>query len=67
MENNDLENVLKIKNEITYLLKDIDKKENNLLETIKNNMHNILVYKSFLEDIIEEYHNICTQIYKQKY
>lgn len=64
MENNDLENVLKIKNEITNLLQDIDKKENNLLDAIKNNMHNILVYKSFLEDIIEEYHNICTQIYK---
>jgi hypothetical protein len=64
MENNNFENILKIKNEIKTLLQDIDKKENILLEQVKNNTHNILVYKSFMEDIIEEYHNVCTQIYK---
>jgi hypothetical protein len=43
---------------------DIEIKENNLLEKVKYNTDNILIYKSFLEEIIEEYHNICTKIYK---
>lgn len=64
MENNNISNIIKIKNEIQNLMLDIEIKENNLLEKVKYNTDNILIYKSFLEEIIEEYHNICTKIYK---
>lgn len=64
MDNTNLKNIIKIKNEIKTLLVEIEKKENNVLEQIKTNTYNIVVYKTYLENIIEEYHNICTQIYK---
>ena len=64
MKTDDLQNIIKIKNEIKTLLIEIEKKENNLLELIKDNNFNIIIYKKFLENIIEEYHNICMQIYK---
>ena len=64
MDNANIENIVKIKKEIHALLKDVEKKENLLLKHVQNNTHNIIVYKSYLENIIEEYHTICTQIYK---
>lgn len=64
MTKTDLKNIIKIKNEIKTLLVEIEKKENNLLEQIKTNTYNIVIYKNFLENLIEEYHNVCIQIYK---
>lgn len=64
MENYTLKKVLKIKNEITDLLNDIDKKENQLIEQFNKNIDNLSLYRSYLEEIIEEYHLICKKIYK---
>ena len=63
MDNINYEDIIKIKNEIKILLSEVEKKENNLIGQVENNTHNILIYKSYLEDIIEKYHLICKQIY----
>lgn len=64
MDNITLEDVIKIKNEIKLLLSEIDEKEKIIIEKVKTNTHDIQVYKTYLEDIIEEYHLICKKIYK---
>jgi hypothetical protein len=64
MSNINLQNIIKIKNEIESLLVEIKKKEENILEHIQTNTYNIILYKTFLENIIDEYHNVCTVIYK---
>ena len=57
------EDIIKIKNEIKILLVEIEKRESNLIERVEKNTHDILIYKSYLEDVIEKYHFICKQIY----
>lgn len=64
MDNITLEDVIKIKNEIKSLLNEIDEKEKIIIEKVKTNTRDIQVYKTYLEDIIEEYHLICKKIYK---
>ena len=63
MDNINYEDIIKIKNEIKILLSKVEKKEINLIERVENNTHNILIYKSYLEDIIDKYHLICKHIY----
>jgi|LakMenEpi03Aug12_release.lakeMendotaPanAssembly.Ray.scaffolds.fasta_scaffold5168301_1 hypothetical protein len=60
----DLINILNITKEISDLLKEVEQKENIVSEKISNNTADILVYKSILENVIEEYHLICKKIYK---
>ena len=57
------EDIIKIKNEIKILLVEIEKRESNLIERVEKNTHDILIYTSYLEDVIEKYHFICKQIY----
>jgi hypothetical protein len=57
------EQIIKIKNEIKILLNEIDEKEKKLIDKVNKNSNDILVYKTYLEDIIEEYHLICKKIY----
>lgn len=64
MNNSDLDNILKVKNEIEFLLVDIEQKENVLTEQFKLNALNLVTFKTYLEDLIEEYHNVCKKIYK---
>ena len=64
MDNITLEDVIKIKNEIKSLLNEIDEKEKIIIEKVKTNSRDIQIYKTYLEDIIEEYHLICKKIYK---
>jgi hypothetical protein len=59
-----MDNIVKIKNEIKILMDDIENKENIILEKIKTNQQDIDIYKAFLENIIEEYHNVCLKIFK---
>lgn len=59
-----LNDIIKIKNEIKILLNDIDEKEKKIIERVNKNSNDILIYKTYLEDIIEEYHLICKKIYK---
>jgi hypothetical protein len=58
-----LNDIVKIKNEIKLLLKEVEQKENKLIEKIETNTCDILIYKSYLEDVIEKYHSICKKIY----
>lgn len=64
MNNINFEDIIKIKNELKMLLNDMDEKEEKIIEKVKNNSHEILVYKTYLENLIEEYHLICKKIYK---
>lgn len=59
-----MEDIIKIKNEVKVLLNEIEEKEKNIIEKVRDNTHEILVYKMYLENIIEEYHSICKKIYK---
>jgi hypothetical protein len=63
MDSINYEEIRKIKNEIKILLSDIEKREKNLIEKVEIHTNSILIYKSYLEDIIEKYHLICKQIY----
>lgn len=63
MDDINYEDIIKIKNEIKILLDEVEKKENILIEKIEKHTHDILIYKSYLEDIIEKYHSICKKIY----
>jgi hypothetical protein len=63
MDGINYEEITKIKNEIKILLIDIEKREKNLIEKVEIQTSSILIYKSYLEDIIEKYHLICKQIY----
>ena len=58
MNNINFEDIIKIKNELKMLLNDMDEKEEKIIEKVKNNSHEILVYKTYLENLIEEYHLI---------
>ncbi len=60
----DLMNILNITKDFRELIKELDEKENILSEKISNNTTDILVYKTILENVIEEYHLICKKIYK---
>jgi hypothetical protein len=53
----------KIKNEIESLLKEINEKEEVIVEKVGNNTNDILLYKTYLESVIEEYHLVCKKIY----
>jgi hypothetical protein len=55
--------IYKIKNEIEKLMNSIEIKEKELTTINNNNNKNIKIYKSFLEDMIMEYHNVCKKIY----
>ena len=63
MDDINYEEIVKIKNEIKILLSDIEKREKNLIKKVETHSDNILIYKSYLEDIIEKYHLICKKIY----
>lgn len=62
-EDMNITDIIKIKNEIKILLGEIEIKENKLIEKIETNTQNTLIYKTYLEDIIEKYHLICREIY----
>jgi len=64
MNDINMEDIIKIKNEIIVLLKEIEDKEKIIIEKVRDNTHDILVYKMYLENIIEEYHSVCKKIYK---
>lgn len=64
MNDINMEDIIKIKNEVKVLLNEIEEKEKNIIEKVRDNTHEILVYKMYLENIIEEYHSICKKIYK---
>ncbi len=66
MENNvqNLDNIIKIKDEIKFLLKDIEEKENLLVNDLEKSNNKIIMLKACLEEIIEEYHLVCKKIYK---
>lgn len=64
MINNNLENIIKIKEEIKNLLKDIEVKEKTLIEDLEKSNNKILILKTCLEEVIEEYHMVCKKIYK---
>jgi len=66
MENNmeNLNNIVKIKDEIKFLLKDIEEKEKLLVNELEKSNNKIIMLKTCLEDIIEEYHLVCQKIYK---
>ena len=63
MDDINYEEIVKIKNEIKILLSDIEKREKNLIKKVEIHTDNILIYKTYLEDIIEKYHLICKKIY----
>jgi|LakMenEpi03Aug12_release.lakeMendotaPanAssembly.Ray.scaffolds.fasta_scaffold1424108_2 hypothetical protein len=58
-----IEKITKVKNEIKKILIEVQEKENNLLKEIEKNTYNNLIFKSQLEDIIDEYHSVCKKIY----
>jgi hypothetical protein len=66
MENNkeNLDNIIKIKDEIKFLLKDIEEKEKILVNDLEKSNNKIMMLKTCLEEIIEEYHLVCKKIYK---
>ena len=64
MKNIKIEDIVKIKNEIKLLLNEINNKEQKIIDKVENNSNKIIIYKSFLENIIEEYHLICKKIYE---
>ncbi len=57
-------NINIIKKEIKALLDEVNKKEKIIIEEVRENTQDILIYKQCLETIIEEYHIICKKIYK---
>ena len=58
-----IDKIIKVKNEIKKILLEVEEKENNLLKEIEKNTYNNLIFKSQLEDIIDEYHSVCKKIY----
>lgn len=66
MENNmeNLNNIIKIKDEIKFLLKDIEEKEKLLVSDLEKSNNKIMMLKTCLEEIIEGYHLVCKKIYK---
>lgn len=66
MENNmeKLDNIIKIKDEIKFLLKEIEEKEKMLVSDLEKSNNKIMMLKTCLEEIIEEYHLVCQKIYK---
>lgn len=60
----DLTNILNIIKEFKSVLKEIEIKEKIISEKIESNTCDILIYKAFLENVIEEFHLICKSIYK---
>ena len=63
MDDINYEDIVKIKNEIKILLGEVEKRENILIKKVEKHTDDILIYKSYLEDIIEKYHLICKKIY----
>jgi hypothetical protein len=63
MSNIEKKDIQEMKNEIKKLLSSLEKKETLIIGKIEKNMYNILIFKSYLENIIEEYHLICKKIY----
>jgi len=63
MENKSLEDIYKIKNEIKLLSDEIENKKVNIINKIENNIENIIIFKTYLENIIDEYHLICKKIF----
>jgi hypothetical protein len=60
---NNIEEIKLIKNDIKDLLKSIDDLE---IEIIQQNIHNnnkIELYKSLMENVIIEYHDVCKKIF----
>ncbi len=58
-----MKNLQIILDEIKILLINVENKEKELLELNNINSNNIIMYKSFLENIINEYHSVCKKIY----
>ncbi len=60
----DLENIIKIKNEIDILLKEIGKKEIIIAKKLEKNIKINNYYKLCMENVIENFHDVCKKIYK---
>lgn len=63
-KNDNLKNIIVIKNDILELNILIDKKCLEIQEVNKSYEHKIQNYKLMMENIILEYHNICKKLYK---
>lgn len=59
-----LKDIVKIKNEIKNILEEIDSKENILIQQFEENNYKLSLLKNYLEDVIEEYHIVCRNLYK---
>ena len=63
-KNDNLKNIIVIKNDILDLNILIDKKCLEIQEATESYEHKIQNYKSMMENLILEYHNICIKLYK---
>lgn len=59
-----MENIIKIKKEIENIIIEIEMKEKNLKERFEENNYKTQIIKKYLEETIEEFHNICKNLYK---
>ena len=62
-KNFDINNINKIRNQIVSVMKSIEKKEQNLIDINNKNNNLIETYKLFIQELITEYHNVCKKIY----
>jgi hypothetical protein len=58
-----INNIKKIRNEIIKIIKTIDEKERGLIDINNHNNDLIETYKFFMEQLINEYHKVCKKIY----
>jgi len=58
-----IDNIKKIRKEITTIMKSIEEKESNLIDKNNQNINLIETYKFFIQDLITEYHGVCKKIY----
>jgi len=63
MDKSKIEKINLVIKEIKNLLKNIQINENSIIKEIDENLQNSLIYKTYLEHVIEEYHLVCKQIY----
>lgn len=61
---NQIENIKIIKNDIVELLLLIDNLEINVIDVNNTDKTHIAKYKTMIENIIFEYHNICAHTLK---
>lgn len=58
--------ILSIVSELKDLMFDLDNIEVEIIETKLDDEKKIKIYKTMLENLLLEYHNVCKNLYNQK-